>query len=107
MKSNPKISILVPVRNDAAMIPNCLADIDNQSLTDYELVVVDDGSNDHTPVLLEKACQDDSRIRMIRTSRRELFRHSTQDLLSAKDSTLPGWMPMTGCIKQDWKNNWN
>jgi len=67
LKYNPKISILVPVRNDAAMIPNCLADIDNQSLTDYELVVVDDGSTDQTPLLLEKACQDDSRIRMIRT----------------------------------------
>ena len=67
MKSNPIISILIPVRNDAAMLRNCLADIDNQSLTDYELVVVDDGSTDQTPVLLEKASQDDSRIRLIRT----------------------------------------
>ena len=57
----------MPVRNDAAMLRNCLAGIDNQSLTDYELVVVDDGSTDQTPVLLEKASQDDSRIRMIRT----------------------------------------
>ena len=57
----------MPVRNDAAMLRNCLAGIDNQSLTNYELVVVDDGSTDQTPVLLEKASQDDSRIRMIRT----------------------------------------
>ena len=57
----------MPVRNDAAKLRNCLAGIDNQSLTDYELVVVDDGSTDQTPVLLEKAIQDDSRIRMIRT----------------------------------------
>ena len=57
----------MPVRNDAAMLRSCLAGIDSQSLTDYELVVVDDGSTDQTPVLLEKASQDDSRIRMIRT----------------------------------------
>ena len=49
------------------MLRNCLADIDNQSLTDYELVVVDDGSTDQTPVLMEKASQGDSRIRLIRT----------------------------------------
>jgi len=49
------------------MLRNCLTDIENQSFTNYELVVVDDGSADETPVLLEKASQDDSRIRMIRT----------------------------------------
>jgi len=63
----------MPVRNDAAKLRNCLASIDNQSLTDYELVVVDDGSTDQTPVLLEKASQDDSRIRMIRTEPQGIF----------------------------------
>ncbi len=67
MKSAAKISILMPVRNDATMLRNCLADIENQSMTDYELVVVDDGSTDETPDLLIKASQRDSRIQMIRT----------------------------------------
>ena len=40
----------MPVRNDAAMLRNCLTDIENQSFTNYELVVVDDGSTDETPV---------------------------------------------------------
>ena len=62
MKSAAKISILMPVRNDATMLRNCLADIENQSMTDYELVVVDDGSTDETPDMLKKVSQRDSRI---------------------------------------------
>ena len=57
----------MPVRNDAHLLPNCLADIENQSMKDYELVVVDDGSTDETPDILKKVSQRDSRIRMIRT----------------------------------------
>ena len=52
----------MPVRNDATMLRNCLADIENQSMTDYELVVVDDGSTDETPDMLKKVSQRDSRI---------------------------------------------
>ncbi len=58
----------MPVRDDAALLRNCLADIKNQSLSNYELVVIDDGSTDQTPHVLEKASRDDSRIRIIRTS---------------------------------------
>ena len=57
----------MPVRDDAAMLRNCLIDIEKQSIKNYELVVIDDGSTDQTPELLEKASHDDSRIRMIRT----------------------------------------
>ena len=57
----------MPVRNDATMLRNCLTDIENQSMTDYELVVVDDGSTDETSDLLIKASQRDSRIRIICT----------------------------------------
>ena len=97
----------MPVRNDAAMLRNCLAGIDNQSLTDYELVVVDDGSTDQTPVLLEKASQDDSRIRMIRTEPQGIVSALNTGLTECKGQYIAGWMPMTGCRKQDWKNNWN
>ena len=67
MKSSAIISILMPVRNDVSMLRNCLTDIENQSMMDYELVVVDDGSTDETPELLKKVSQRDSRIRVIRT----------------------------------------
>jgi glycosyltransferase involved in cell wall biosynthesis len=58
----------MPVRNDAPVLGNCLADIAKQSFEDFELVVVDDGSTDETTEMLQKAKGRDSRIRIIRTS---------------------------------------
>ena len=58
----------MPVRNDASFLRNCLSDIEKQSLKDFELVIVDDGSSDETPELLEKAKRQDARVRIIRTS---------------------------------------
>ena len=78
----------MPVRNDAAMLRNCLTDIQNQSFTNYELVVVDDGSADETPVLLEKASQDDSRIRMIRTEPQGIVSALNTGLIECKGTYI-------------------
>ena len=63
----------MPVRNDASMISNCLSDIKNQTIKDYEFVIVDDGSTDGTSFLLEKESNIDSRIRFIRTEPRGII----------------------------------
>ena len=78
----------MPVRNDAAMLRNSLTDIENQSFTNYELVVVDDGSTDETPVLLEKASQDDSRIRMIRTESQGIVSALNTGLIECKGTYI-------------------
>lgn len=59
----PAVSILMPVKNGAAHLGECLASIEAQTLTDYELVAVDDGSTDATPALLSEAARRDPRIR--------------------------------------------
>jgi cellulose synthase/poly-beta-1,6-N-acetylglucosamine synthase-like glycosyltransferase len=43
-----KISVVVPARNEEAMLPTCLAALRQQSLKDFELIVVDSASSDHT-----------------------------------------------------------
>lgn len=62
----PEISILMPVRNEAIYLQATLDSVNRQTLTDWELIAVDDGSNDHTPDILAKAAIKDSRIRIIR-----------------------------------------
>ena len=57
----------MPVRNEASFLPGCLEDILSQTLTEIELVIVDDGSTDTTAELLKEASQRDSRIRVIHT----------------------------------------
>ena len=70
MNSKDLISILIPVRNDCLKLKNCLNDIKNQTINHYELIIVDDGSEDNTPYLLEKFSRDDPRIRVFRTEPR-------------------------------------
>ena len=46
--------MLMPVRNEASLLPGCLEDISSQTLSEIELVIVDDGSTDTTAEMLKK-----------------------------------------------------
>ena len=59
------VSILMPVRDDVQTLPDCLESIQKQSLREWELVVVDDGSIDGSGELLLEAAKQDSRIRVL------------------------------------------
>ena len=45
--------MLIPVKNEASFLSDCLEDILCQTITEIELVIVDDGSNDTTAELLK------------------------------------------------------
>ena len=62
----PLVSILMPVRDDLRTLPDCLESIQKQSLKDWELVVVDDGSSDGSGEFLQETATKDSRIRVLR-----------------------------------------
>lgn len=62
---NPKVSIIMPCYNAAAYLPSTLAAIAAQTLGDYELIAVDDGSVDETPAILAAAAEKDPRIKVV------------------------------------------
>ena len=66
MSSPPRVSILMPVHNEAVFLPAALSSLTKQTLIEWELVVVDDGSSDATPEMLAEAALRDPRIRVIR-----------------------------------------
>jgi len=49
----PKVSFIIPTYNNQKTIRNCLESIFNQSFTDFEIIVVNDGSTDKTRAILE------------------------------------------------------
>lgn len=51
----PRLSILIPARNERAILPACLAALEGQTAPGDEIVVIDDGSTDGTDAWLEKA----------------------------------------------------
>lgn len=62
---NPRVSILMPVRNEERYLSAALRSITAQTLQDWELIIVDDGSTDVTPAILVEAAQYDKRIKVI------------------------------------------
>src|SRR5579864_1877976 len=63
----PRVSVIIPIYNGAATIERALKSVFEQTFSDFEIVVVDDGSTDDTPSVLAKF---GDRIRMILQSNR-------------------------------------
>ena len=64
-ESRKTISIIVPVYKTERFLNACIASILAQTFTDFELILVDDGSPDGCPALCDAAAAKDSRIRVI------------------------------------------
>ncbi len=60
----PRVSILLPVRNAASTLSFCLRSILRQSETDWECVLVDDGSNDRSLAIARSFAAVDRRFRI-------------------------------------------
>ncbi|MDT8419683.1 MAG: glycosyltransferase [Desulfuromonadales bacterium] len=66
--TEPQVSVLMAVRNEEQFLPAALLSLQRQTLHDWELVVVDDGSCDRTPDILATSAQEDQRIRILSQS---------------------------------------
>ena len=63
----PEISILLPYRNAASTLQECIESIRAQTFEDYEIVAIDDASDDESSAVLQ--CFGDSRLRVIHNDR--------------------------------------
>lgn len=59
------LSIIVPVYNMERFLGECVDSILNQNFTDFELILVDDGSKDASPDLCDEYAKKDSRVKVI------------------------------------------
>jgi len=65
LAESPLVSVFMTVYNGERYLLQALDSIRRQSLTDFEFVIVDDGSDDRTPEILAEAHAADLRIRVI------------------------------------------
>lgn len=77
-ENTPLISIIVPARNEERNIRRCVTSLLEQDYANFEVIVVDDGSTDATPRILDEIAQDHPRGN-------RLF------VVRLRDSLPPGW----------------
>lgn len=58
----PKISVIVPAYKVEAYLDRCVQSILNQSFTDFELILIDDGSPDNCPAMCDEYAKQDERV---------------------------------------------
>jgi len=89
----PAISVLMPVYNNARYLAEAVESILNQSFTDFEFLILDDGSQDRSVAMLQDYAARDSRIRLtlrenrgIAKSLNQLIAQATGDLVARMDA---------------------
>ena len=63
--NTPRLSIIVPVYNVEKYIHSCINSILNQHFSDFELILVDDGSTDNCGKICDEYASSDKRVRII------------------------------------------
>ncbi len=65
VKNSPKISVVMPAYNVEKYIAEAIESIQNQTMTDWELIIVDDCSTDSTRTIVEHYAKADERIKLV------------------------------------------
>ncbi|ETW95270.1 MAG: hypothetical protein ETSY1_31350 [Candidatus Entotheonella factor] len=66
--SSPRVSILLPVRNAATTLSACLRSIQRQSESDWQCIIIDDGSQDDSVIRARAFAARDTRFHLIETA---------------------------------------
>lgn len=61
----PKVSVIIPVYNVEKYLRECLDSVINQTLSDIEIICINDGSTDNSLGILKEYAEKDSRIKII------------------------------------------
>jgi GT2 family glycosyltransferase len=88
-----RLSVVMPVYNGAGFLREAIESVLRQTLRDFELLIMDDGSTDETPVILNHYAGQDRRIRLFRRQhqgqiacRNELLTLASTDIVACADA---------------------
>ncbi|MEM1121466.1 MAG: glycosyltransferase, partial [Bacteroidota bacterium] len=91
--SNPLISIIMPVKNTAVFLTDCLNTIVRQTEAHWELLAINDHSTDNSWEILRQYAQRDSRVKVINNDGKGIiaalrlaYRNSQGQLITRMDS---------------------
>jgi len=68
MNKEPLVSVVMPVYNRQEYVADAIESILSQTFTDFEFIIVDDGSTDHSLDIIESFVKKDNRIRVVKNN---------------------------------------
>ena len=98
MSVDPKVSVVIPLYNQEKYLDTCISSICNQSYKNLEIIIVNDGSTDNSPLKAKKWIEKDNRIHVIDKknegtsfARRDGYLRATGDFITFvdNDDSLP------------------
>ena len=93
--SCPSVSIVLPAYNASQYVEEAMRAMLTQTWTDFELLVLEDGSTDNTFEIVERLAREDDRIRVIKNEQNlGLSQRSTADWLLPGANTSRAWTLM-------------
>ncbi len=63
--TSPLVTVAMPVYNDEKYVTKAIKSIFSQNYSKWELIIVNDGSKDNTPKIIEEAIKDEPRARLV------------------------------------------
>jgi glycosyltransferase involved in cell wall biosynthesis len=76
MNNHPLVSIISPVYNHEKYITDCIESVRNQTYTDWEMIIINDGSTDNTIKVIESFLKLEDRIHLLDQENVGIFRLS-------------------------------
>lgn len=80
----PLVSVIIPIYNTEKFLPLCINSVLNQTLTDIEVLLVNDGSTDGSGKICDEYACKDQRIQVIHTLSQGVSHARNQGLETAK-----------------------
>ena len=89
------ISIVIPVYNVEKYLVDCLDSIINQNFSDWEVIMVNDGSTDHSDEIGKEYCEKDKRFRIMNKAIEAFQQLEIKALSYVRENMCSSWMQMT------------
>jgi glycosyltransferase involved in cell wall biosynthesis len=103
---NPRISVLLPVRNAVATVGKALATVFDQTLPPDEVVVVDDGSTDGTSEVLAAWIQRERRLRVVAGEGKGISRALNRGLAQCQGDWVARMDADDECLASRFEEQW-
>ena len=100
-QKTPAISVIVPVYNAAQTVETAVRSLLNQTFTDFEVIIIEDGSTDQTRGLLQKLAPSDPRVKIIFKEKNEGLSAGRNTGIAASSGTYVGFLDADDWIEPD------